>query len=114
PAARSPFSAPPAPPTPLPDRVIGTIDPAQHARLWRRHFEIDLVRLELDQRVARRHDVPLLLQPLRHARVDNRFAYLRNDDIRWHISPIPQPVQARASTHALDVPATSTPRRPLR
>ena len=33
-----------------------------------------------------RHDVPFLAQPLRHARIDDRFTDFRHDDIGWHQS----------------------------
>ena len=60
------------------------IDAAQHAGLRRRDLEVDLVGLELDERVADGDGVPFLLQPLRDARVDDRFADFGDDDVRWH------------------------------
>ena len=62
--------------------AVLAIDPAQHAGRRRRHFEVDLVGLELDERVAGRDALPFLLQPARDARVDDRFPELGHYDIR--------------------------------
>ena len=50
----------------------------------RRDLEVDLVGLELDERVADRDDVAFLAQPLRHAGVDDRLADFGDDDVRRH------------------------------
>ena len=98
-AAAAAFAAVRLPP-PLPTRR-GVLDHAQHladlhvvavlaidalrdAGLGRGDLEVDLVGLELDQRIADRDGVPFLAQPLRDARVDDRFADFRNDDVRRH------------------------------
>ena len=47
----------------------------------RAHLEIDFVRLELDERIAGGHHVPFLAQPLRDARIDNRLADFRYDNV---------------------------------
>ncbi len=47
-------------------------------------FEIDLLGLELDERIAGVDRVALLLQPLRDARFDDGFAELGNNDIGRH------------------------------
>ncbi len=57
---------------------------AQHTRLRRANLEIDLVGLELDERIAGRDDVPFLAQPLGDAGVDDGFSDFGNDDIGWH------------------------------
>ena len=48
-------------------------------------LEIDLVGLELDQRLAGGDRLALSLQPARHARFDDRFPQLRNDDVHEFI-----------------------------
>ncbi len=47
-------------------------------------FEIDLLGLELDERIAGAHLVALLLQPLRDARFDDGFTKLRDNDVGRH------------------------------
>ena len=60
-------------------------DPGQHAGLWRADLEVDLVGLELDERVAGGDVVAFLAQPLGDARVDNRLADFGHDDVRGHV-----------------------------
>ena len=63
-------------------------DATQHAGAIGAHLEIDLLGLELDQRLADGDAVALLLQPLRDARLDDRLAELGNDDVRIRIQSI--------------------------
>ena len=56
-------------------------------RRHRRHFDRDLVRLELDDRVAWGDRVALLLQPARHRRFDDRFTERRDFDGRHSSDP---------------------------
>ena len=44
-------------------------------------FEVDLLGLELDDRLADLDAVAFLLQPARDARLDDRLAELRNNDV---------------------------------
>ena len=44
-------------------------------------FDVDLVGLELDDRFPGLDMVALLFQPARDARLDDRFAQLRNDNV---------------------------------
>ena len=53
----------------------------EHAVLRRGDLDVDLVRLELDERLAHRDGVAFLLQPARDAGVDDRLAHLRHDDV---------------------------------
>jgi hypothetical protein len=62
------------------------LDRRENSRAVRRDFEINLLRFELDQRIAGVHAVAGLLQPLRHARFDHGFAEFRNDNVGRHIS----------------------------
>ena len=55
------------------------IDPFEHATLRRRHFEVDLVGFELNQRIASGDALAFLAQPLRHAGVDDRLTDFRDD-----------------------------------
>ena len=55
------------------------IDPFEHATLRRRHFEVDLVGFELNQRIASGDALAFLAQPLRHAGVDDRLPDFRDD-----------------------------------
>ena len=57
------------------------VDLAQHAGLRRADLEVDLVGLELDERLAGGDGVAFLLQPLRDARVDDRLADFGHDDV---------------------------------
>ena len=54
--------------------AILAIDAREDAGLCRRDLEVDLVGLELDQRIADGDGVAFLLQPLRDAGVDDRLA----------------------------------------
>ena len=56
----------------------------QHAGLRGADLEVDLVGLELDERVARGDLIALPAQPLGDARVDNRLADLGYDDVGSH------------------------------
>ena len=47
-------------------------------------FEIDFFRFELDQRIAGRHLIALLLQPLGDAGFDDGFSELGDNDISGH------------------------------
>ena len=51
-------------------------DPAIHCR----HFDRDLVRFQLDERVARRDGVAFLFQPARYRRLDDRLTERRDFD----------------------------------
>ena len=62
--------------------AVAAVDPREHAGLRRADLDVDLVGLELDERVAGRHALAFLLQPARDARVDDRLADLGHDDIR--------------------------------
>ncbi len=56
----------------------------EDASLRGRDLEVNFVRLELDERVADRHGVPFLAEPLRHARVHDGLADFRDDYVRRH------------------------------
>ena len=45
-------------------------------------LEVDLFRLELDDRLTHLDAIAFLLEPPRDARFDDRLAQLRNDDVR--------------------------------
>ncbi len=47
----------------------------------RTHFDVDLVGLELDERIAGGNGVAFLAQPLRDAGIDDGFTDFWNDDI---------------------------------
>jgi hypothetical protein len=53
----------------------------QHAGPIRAHFQIDLLGLEFDQRIARRDPIADVLQPFRHTGFDHRLAQLGHHDI---------------------------------
>ena len=59
----------------------GALDRRQHAGLLGPHFEVDLLGLELDDRLAGGDGLALALQPARDARFDDRFTELGNDDL---------------------------------
>ena len=80
--------------------AVLVIDPAQHAGFRRRDLEVDLVGFELDERIAGRDDVAGLLQPARHARIDDRLADFGNDDICWHAPVLSADVWASCSATA--------------
>jgi hypothetical protein len=61
------------------------LDRAEDSGAVGAHFEVDLLGLELHQRVADRHAVARLLQPLRDARLDHRLTEFRNHNVRCHI-----------------------------
>ena len=48
-------------------------------------LEIDLVGLELDERIARRHAIAFLAQPLGDPRIDDGFTDFRDDDVCGHM-----------------------------
>ena len=52
-------------------------------------LEIDLVGLELHERVAGGDQVSFVSQPFRDAGVDDRFSDFRHDDIRSHVLVCP-------------------------
>ena len=60
------------------------LDLVEHAGVLGADFEIDLLGLELDERLAGGDRVALLLQPARDARFDDRFTELGNDDVDGH------------------------------
>ena len=53
--------------------------------LRRADLDVDLVGLELDQRIAGSDDIALLPQPLRHAGVDDGLSDFGNDDVYGHV-----------------------------
>jgi hypothetical protein len=53
----------------------------QHAGAIGAHFEVDLLGLEFDERLAGGDAVARLLQPLRDAGFNHRFAQFGNDDV---------------------------------
>ena len=57
------------------------LDPAQHPGLRRADLEIDLVGLELDERIAGGDGLPFLAQPLGDAGIDDRFTDFGYDDV---------------------------------
>ena len=59
-------------------------DAPEDPGLRRRDLEIDLVRLQLDERVPGGHRVSFLFKPLGDTRVDDRLADFGNDDIYRH------------------------------
>ena len=67
--------------------AVAVRDLAEHAGLRRRDLDVDLVGLELDERLADGDGVAFLLQPLGDARVDDRLADFRHDDVSGHMSP---------------------------
>ena len=56
-------------------------DAGERAGVVGAYFDIDLVRLELDYRLAGLDAVAFFLEPARHARFDDRFTQLWNDDV---------------------------------
>ena len=63
--------------------------PAQHAGLRSADLEIDLVGLELHERVTGGDHVSFVSQPFRDPGVDDGFSDLRHDDIRSHVLVCP-------------------------
>jgi hypothetical protein len=61
------------------------IDPREHTGLVGADLAIYLVGLELDACFAGRDRVAYFLQPAPHARFDDRFTKLRDDDVGGHI-----------------------------
>jgi hypothetical protein len=61
--------------------AVAPIDAAQHASLRSAHLEVDLVGLELHQRITGGDDLPFLAQPLGDAGVDDRFSDFGHDDV---------------------------------
>src|SRR5690606_24012607 len=59
------------------------LDAGEHAGTLGADLEIDLVGLELDQRLAGGDGVSFLFQPARDARLDDGLTKLRDDDIHW-------------------------------
>ena len=57
------------------------LDAGEDAALLGADLEVDLLGFELDQRLADLDAVAFLLQPLRDARFDDRFAQFWNDDV---------------------------------
>ena len=64
------------------------IDPAQYAGDGRRHFQVDLVGFELDQRIAQRDDVADVLHPASDAGFDNRLTDFGDYDVCRHLFPV--------------------------
>ena len=60
-------------------------DAAEDAGLRRADLDVDLVGLELDQRIAGGDDIALLAQPLRHAGIDDGLSDFGNDDVYGHV-----------------------------
>ena len=65
--------------------AVLAIDAARARPPAGRDLEVDLVGLELDERIADGDDVAFLAQPLGDARVDDRLADFGDDDIRRHM-----------------------------
>ncbi len=65
-------------------RAILMDDRGQYSRLRRRDLDVDLVGLELDERLADGDLIALLFQPLGDAGVDDRLAHLGDDDVSGH------------------------------
>ena len=63
--------------------------PAQHAGLRSADLEIDLVGLELHERVTGGDHVSFVSQPFRDPGVDDGLSDLRHDDIRSHVLVCP-------------------------
>src|SRR5690606_32990680 len=59
------------------------LDAGEHAGALGADLEVDLVGLELDQRLAGGDGLSFLFQPARDARLDDGFTKLRDDDIHW-------------------------------
>ena len=68
----------------------------EHAGLRRADFEVDLVGLELDERLAGRDAVALLLQPRATRASTTDSPSFGNDDVRRHRCSALRPVLARA------------------
>ncbi len=73
-----------------------------HAAVIGADLEVDLLGLELDDRLAGLDAVAFLLQPARDARLDDRFTELRNDDVGhdviWRVSCLGRLRSARRVT----------------
>src|SRR5690606_28582866 len=65
-------------------RPVLVDDGREYAGLGRRDFDVDLVGLELDERLADRHGITFLLEPLRDAGVDDRLAHFGDDNVGGH------------------------------
>ena len=61
--------------------AVLAVDAAQHAGLRRADLEVDLVGLELDERIAGGDGVAFLPQPLGDARVDDGLTDFGHDDV---------------------------------
>ena len=61
--------------------AVLAVDAAQHAGVRRADLDVDLVGLELDERIAGGDGVAFLAQPLGDARVDDRLTDFGHDDI---------------------------------
>src|SRR4029079_10354496 len=64
--------------------AIFPIDALQHTTLRRRHLEVDLIGLELHERIHASDDFSFVAQPLRDAGVHDRLSDLGNDYVGWH------------------------------
>ena len=64
--------------------ALETLDAGEYPAMFGADFQVDLFRLELDNRFAGLDAVTFLLQPARHARLDHRLSELRYDDVRHY------------------------------
>jgi len=60
-------------------------DALEHAGPGRGHFDVDLVRLQLDEGLAGGDRVAFLLEPPRDPRIHDGLADLGHDDVDRHV-----------------------------
>jgi hypothetical protein len=60
-------------------------DALEHAGSGRGHFDVDLVGLELHERLACGHRIAFLLEPPRDPRIHDGLADLGHDDVDRHV-----------------------------
>ena len=61
--------------------AVPAVDAAQHAVVRRADFDVNLVGLELDERIAGRDGVAFLAQPFGDTRVDDGFTDFGHEDV---------------------------------
>ena len=69
-------------------RAFGVFDGREHPGAVGADFEVDLLGLELDQRVAQVDMVAFFLQPLGDARFHHRLAQFGHDDVGHRLSQV--------------------------
>ncbi len=72
--------------------ALGDEDLQQDAAGRSGDFGVDLVGVDLEQRLELSHGLAGALEPARHRPFDHRLAQLRHDHIRWHAFLFPLPL----------------------